>query len=57
MNIQLIRKKLLPIQKIGGLYMGREFEPTYAAIQGKKVGVGKTFSEAIDNCINYTPKI
>lgn len=52
MIIECIKKYQLNVQKAGGTYMGRTIECVLFAAEWKdKIGIGKTMSEAINNCL------
>lgn len=52
MKIQMIAKRQNGVQKEGGTYCGRRFEPVlFSAQQGNNLSTGKTASEAINNLL------
>jgi hypothetical protein len=55
MIVKLIEYFKYPVQEAGGTYNGRKLEPLlYGAKQDEIVAVGKTISEAINNCLLAT---
>jgi hypothetical protein len=53
MKVELIKKHQIAVQRMGGLYMGRTWEyDLYSAFYKDIITVGKTASEAINNCIS-----